>query len=336
MTVRPRGNGFEAAVCVRGKRLRRSFPNKTEAETWDLETRAALLKGEAVDLPTARRAKDARTMADLLEATHDRYWRGARSEDTSRTNAEHVVDILGPATLPRDVTEADLDTMIQTFVKRGLSNATINRKLAAFSRMMRFARSRGWIDRVPHIERFREPMGRIRWLTREEEAKVLDWFYQARRDEMRDLVIVLVDTGLRLGEALHLTQGDVDLQSRLIRVWENKSDKPRSVPMTSRVESVFRKRLGCPKPWTLTIHQAEHYWRQMRELCGFADDSQFVLHALRHTCASRLVQAGIGLQVVMEWLGHKSMSMTMRYAHLAPKNLLLAVKALDTQVKESA
>lgn len=50
-------------------------------------------------------------------------------------------------------------------------------------------------------------------------------------------------------------------------------------------------------------------------------DAQFTPHCLRHTCASRLVQSGVGIRVVQEWLGHKTIQMTMRYAHLSPTSL---------------
>lgn len=70
-------------------------------------------------------------------------------------------------------------------------------------------------------------------------------------------------------------------------------------------------------------------WDQARSAMGFAHDKGFVPHALRHTCASRLIQRGVPLKVVQEWLGHKTITVTMRYAHLAPANLMAAVEALE-------
>ena len=64
-------------------------------------------------------------------------------------------------------------------------------------------------------------------------------------------------------------------------------------------------------------------------MIGLGDDTDFVPHCLRHTCASRLVQKGVHLQVVQQWLGHRAIQTTLRYAHLAPKNLNSARDVLE-------
>lgn len=72
-----------------------------------------------------------------------------------------------------------------------------------------------------------------------------------------------------------------------------------------------------------------YVWDRARSHLGFINDEHFVPYIRRHTCASRLVQRGVPINVVKEWLGHKSIQMTMRYAHLAPNNLKAAADALD-------
>jgi site-specific recombinase XerD len=90
-----------------------------------------------------------------------------------------------------------------------------------------------------------------------------------------------------------------------------------------------RQLISSLKPFSITIHEAERAWQWVRAEMGFVKDSEFVIHSLRHTCASRLVNAGIDLYVVCRWLGHSSIQITERYAHLDPKKLVTAMGMLD-------
>jgi site-specific recombinase XerD len=76
-------------------------------------------------------------------------------------------------------------------------------------------------------------------------------------------------------------------------------------------------------------YQAENAWRWVRKEMGLEKDFEFILHCLRHTCASRLVNNGIDLYVVKEWLGHSTIQVTERYAHLSPGKLAHAASVLE-------
>jgi integrase len=67
----------------------------------------------------------------------------------------------------------------------------------------------------------------------------------------------------------------------------------------------------------------------MKVHLGLKDDSQFVPYCLRHTCASRLAQRGVHIAVIKQWMGHKTIQITMRYAHLSPDSLQAGVRALE-------
>jgi len=83
------------------------------------------------------------------------------------------------------------------------------------------------------------------------------------------------------------------------------------------------------RPFTVTKHQAGHAWNMARKKMELQTDKEFVMHALRHTCASRLVNRGVDLYVVKEWLGHSSIQVTEKYAHLSPDKLAHAATILD-------
>jgi len=105
--------------------------------------------------------------------------------------------------------------------------------------------------------------------------------------------------------------------------------------MTSRVQAVLKARcqmkLDAPAFADLDKQSVRYRWDRMTQQIGMAGDDDFVPHILRHTTASRLIQRGIALKVVQEWLGHRTITTTMRYAHLAPANLFAAVSVLNQQ-----
>ena len=98
--------------------------------------------------------------------------------------------------------------------------------------------------------------------------------------------------------------------------------------LTRRAKSILVRRGNTP-----FINISDEYmrsaWNYGKIKLGLELDNQFTFHCTRHTCASRLVQAGIAIQVVQAWLGHKTIKMTLRYAHLAPHNFVEARNVLN-------
>jgi len=205
------------------------------------------------------------------------------------------------------------------------SPSTQNRRLAAISKVFTTARQRGYTGPVPYFPRKKEPQHRTRFLTRDEE------FTLARKLSAQDeaswrAMTILIDTGMRLGELKRLHVADLNHETGMILIPFTKGGASRSVPMSRRVADI----LGDPKgAQALDEPTFRKHWEVARGQMGLADDAQFVPHILRHTCASRLVQSGVPLKVIQEWLGHSDIAMTMRYAHLAPSNLSDALSSLE-------
>jgi integrase len=340
MPVRQRTDrdGWLVDFRWQGRRVRATLPSEVEALTWESGAKAALLRGTPLEevisghstKPTPTGAVAGWTLDKLKDATILRYWRGTANEVDATRNAEQVVEILGADKDPAKVTTSDIDELISQLEEDGNSAATINRKLAALSKMLTHAFSRGIIPVKPHIERKRETQGRIRWFTREEEARMLDWLQQ-HNPEFHDLFVFLVDTGCRVGEACRVRWKDLD--DKYIRFFETKGGRNRAVPITPRLQAVLARLQAGKSPsdpvWPgWDNHRVSYAWQPLRQAMGWAQDAEAVPHALRHTCASRLVQGGVHLAVVQQWLGHRSHGLTLRYAHLSPANLQAAVAAL--------
>lgn len=150
---------------------------------------------------------------------------------------------------------------------------------------------------------------------------------------MPELELAL-NTGLRLSEQYELTWECVDLRRRSLTVGRSKNGETRHIPLNDAAVAaltstataaralgpVFINYLGQP------LRSPREWFEPCIREAGIQD---FTWHCLRHTFASRLVMAGVDLRTVQELVGHKTIQMTCRYAHLAPKHQLAAVQRLD-------
>lgn len=225
--------------------------------------------------------------------------------------------------------DALIDILVDHFRIIGNRNSTINRKLSALYRLLRKAERSGQITRLPTYVRLRERNSRVRFLTADEEAVMFSTIgLHNRHHEL--LCRFLVDTGARVGEALALKWNDIN--GNVATFWITKSGKSRSVPLTHRAaEALERARaFGGNGPFSpISYPNFKYNWNRARKQNGFTEDPYMVPHILRHTCASRLVQAGIDLRRVQTFLGHQTIQMTLRYAHLATNDLDQCAIALN-------
>jgi len=334
--ITPRGGSFQAHVMIDGKRVRKAFPTAAQADAFIRECEAKAVLG----IPVSQNLKTGKRLGDVFERVRDDCWSGKKSEDSLTRQGERVVEFFGADTPINHILEEDIGKLVAAMKKEGKSNGTINRRIAALSKILNHAYRLRLLDRKPHYPREREPVGRIRYLTQSEEQMVLEKFRYLEQHDYADLCEFLVDTGVRVGEALRVQWRDIN--GRMVHLWDTKNGSSRSVPLTQRVAEMLDKRRGKGAgPFThFNKYAFNHAWDRMRTLIGMSEDRQFVPHALRHTCASRLVQDGVPILTVKEYLGHKTLSVTLRYAHLAPKQLWNAMEVLDrrnrTSVAESA
>ncbi|MCU7983997.1 tyrosine-type recombinase/integrase [Shinella yambaruensis] len=274
------------------------------------------------------------TLRWLLDRYSDVLWEPGSHKYNVLSFVGELDEILLGTTFT-DFTDAMVDSLIAALRKRGNSNATINRKMAALSKLLRKAYRMGDIESLPEFKRQREKAGRIRFLDPDEEARLF-----ARILEISDLYgrlcIFLVDTGARLGEGIGLRWQDI--QGERVTFWLTKSGKSRSVPLTERAAAAIhasdrRKRgpfAGIAQP------KFRAAWNEAKQTVGLGTDPDVVPHILRHTCASRLVQGGIDIRRVQTWLGHQTLQMTMRYAHLASSDLDICVPILERAARRKA
>jgi integrase len=237
----------------------------------------------------------------------------------------------------------DVASYIEKRKADGVAARTVNRELDLLSAAFNYVRVyREWNVQNPVTGMsLKEPEGRLRWLSRvEADALICEAEKEPKSPHLADFIRLALNTGCRKNELLKLSWDRVDLKSNYIRLeGENtKNGKRRFVPLNEEARQAVLNRTRfraehCPGSLWVFAHRSGERVQFMqngfRAACERAGITNFRVHDLRHTCASWLVNAGVPLPEVRDLLGHSSIEMTERYAHLSPENLKGAVGVLD-------
>jgi integrase len=230
--------------------------------------------------------------------------------------------------------------------KKPLSAASINRELATLRRLLRLAEEWKVITRVPRIRLLSGEHQREFVLPHDRED---EYFGRASRD-LRDVAVIMVDAGLRVGEALQLRWSDVQLEASFKRKYGHltvigrnaKNSKTRRVPLTARSLAVLKSRWSPTAdlvferdgggPLSATWLDQQH--AKIRSELAFP--VEFVLHSLRHTFGTRLGEAGADAFTIMKLMGHSTITVSQRYVHPTPEGIELAFERLEIMNAQKA
>jgi len=216
-----------------------------------------------------------------------------------------------------------------------VSPATVNRELATLRHMYRKAVEWEYVKASPmaNVRQFKEPPGRVRYLTTDEIKRLL---CQCAA-HIRPIMVMALNTGMRKGEILKLRWRDVDLENRRIIVVNSKNNETRMIPINQTLFEVFGrlkdgKGAGSRSGFVFTgedgrpLGDIKKGFTAAVRRAGIED---FRFHDLRHTFASYLVMSGVDLRTVQQVLGHTELKMTLRYAHLSSGHVLKSLERLD-------
>jgi len=337
MATRTNGNKYLADFMVKGKRYRKQFDSKIEAEEYETNIRARLHRGERVD-DADKRAAEPLTISQLFTKVILNVWKDTPNEPTAIQHCSMLERFFGEKTLASKININDLDKFVLHCRERGNAPATIKLKLATFSKAFTFAVSREWIDKKPLIPEI--PMGdnkRNAFFSEEEEEDILDCLEELGEDYFADFFMWQIDTGMRPSEARAIHSNQVMADPNLgyvVNLLETKNSEHRQVPLTRRAYIAYRNHHTKGKMWAhWTKERVRTVWDKVRKSLGRVGDKDFIFYLCRHTCGSRLVQRTGNIKLAQDWLGHKNIEQTMRYAYLNSSSFLSGLSALEYGIK---
>ncbi len=226
--------------------------------------------------------------------------------------------------------------------EQGAAIRTVNIEIGAVKTSLNWAVDNSLILRNPlqRVKKLRgESQGRLRFLDEKEMHRLLQ---AANGTVYHDIFFAFLKTGMRKGELIHLRWNDVDSERGLIRVGghrdqagtdSTKTYRERHLPMDKELAGIIARqprRPDCPYVFGTERGTARknNLNRQLKTIAKKAGIEDVNLHTLRHSFASHLVMHGVDLASIKELLGHSTIQMTMRYAHLAKKHLRAAMETM--------
>lgn len=344
----------------------KTFKRLTDAKLWAQQTEAAIRRGEVTNVVTKSKGK---TLADVIT----RYRREVlpHKAETSQRAAEsylkHWDAVLGQYALSYitpDLISEELGKLSaagdmrrkpkdgETAAPKPKSRKTLKLYRDTLGVLLKNAKGWGWMAQNPMegvnpITKIRDE--RTRFLSDDERAKLLDACKASDNASLFTVVVFALSTGARKNEILGLTLADVDLQRGSAIFRDTKNGDTRAAPLARHLRELLTEQVAkagalydaLPTPaktrWLfprtdgvlpIDIRTA---WETARDKAGLVD---FRFHDLRHSTASYLAMKGASLVEIAEVLGHRTLQMVRRYAHLSESHVKGLVESLGEDLFE--
>lgn len=326
---------------VKGKRVRRSTEtaDKKLAEKIHAKVLTEITEGRWFE----KMPGEHKTFREMMDKYLDEYspQKRPKSHLRDKSLASHLKGYFGELTLS-EISPKDIYAYKVMRREEEAAPKTINNELILMGHAYNLAMKEWeWIGSNPVSRVSKEKVRNQveRWLTLKEEKKLL----AASPGWLQQIIVFAVNTGLRQGEILDLRWPRVDLERKTLTILEQKNGCRDVLPLNDNAVAVLKSRskVRSLKTDHVFFGKAGEKFDARNLLRAFyaarkkvgLEDLRF--HDLRHTFATRLVQAGIDIYTVQKLGRWKTIQMVMRYAHHYPESLRPGVKALDRMESDS-
>ena len=317
-------------------------------KTYEEKRNLDVERHEQATAETKKEEKGAVTVSTLFNGDYLKLATTDKAKNTVRREKylfrDYIQPIIGDIKA-RDVNKGDIEAIKAGAIEGGLSAASVNLVLATIRQILNFAIDQSIIETNPvsKVKKLKLDNRRVRFLT-EAEAETLLTAIKEKSIETYRITLFSLHMGLRAGEIFNLAWADINLENGSIFIKDTKTGHNRHAYMTDRVRAELgsmetgqgKDLVFSPREYAKSKHIqmiSKTFMRAVNGLKlneGIKDARQkIVFHSCRHSYASWLVQKGVSIYVVKELLGHRTLTMTERYSHVAGDHLRQAAAILD-------
>lgn len=268
-------------------------------------------------------------LLELINTLNTLKYNNSPSYKVIQSKQKELLEIISGNTQINKIDNKVINRYIKRLRDKGNSDATINSKLALLSALLTYAHKNNLIQFKPYIPTFKVSAAKDRFLTDNEIEQMLSYCRDNNLTDLYNIIVIGLNTGMRINEILNLTPDSID--NNYIRIYKNKTNNPVSIPMNNKVIELFseilKDKTGKSSAFLCKLNYDKVHYQYVKMVAGVGL-TDVTIHTLRHTFCSKLVQKNIPLTTIQQLANHKSYKTTLRYAHLANKQLEDAVNCL--------
>jgi len=226
-----------------------------------------------------------------------------------------------------EITEEDIEGY-KAERSKTVSKSTVTRELASIKHFFTIAGKWKKIGKSPaaEVKKPGQPPGRVRYLSIEEIRRLLD---ACKLPYLKLFVVISLNTGMRKNEVLQLKAEDIDFENGLIHLEDSKNKERADILMNSLVFKALKEYPDYPSESSSRIFNVDDVKKSFAGALKRAGIKNFKIHDVRHTFASHLAMSGTPLTTLKELMRHKTIQMTLRYAHLSPSHKRQEIEKLS-------
>ena len=326
-TIRKLRDKWQAQVRLKGvKPIARSFAKRADAVSWSLVIESGVVQGTYID----PRASESTTLSQVIDRYIEQLKARKKESGAVVSRLKRLRSDLGAFCL----SELGVCQLSGYRDRRLLeaNPATVIHEMSLLGRVLRMACTEFEIPLpkgVPQVRLPSMPAGRVRRLSLDEEARLLNACMDVPL--LHDIVVLAIETAMRRSELVNMKWDDINWEDAVLNIPVTKAGVSRTIPLSQAAMTLLRRQERSGESvWGFSATVAS---QRFSKACAAAGVKNLRLHDLRHEGISRFFELGLNQMEVASISGHKTLSMLQRYTHINPRHLVSRLSSLESAGK---